>query len=317
MQLHKYLLFIVMLLTINLSGCAYFQKYKTPTNEDVHLDSSLIQNYTQTLEYQEKLRAPFIASYNYGDKNLVYVAALHTDGAGNATHQTITKAFQEFKPEFLIVEGSAFTIVSDPDDIKYANNCQKMNFKSCTEDAFAIIEALKVKIPFCYGEPSDAAIHSTLKKRFITDDELIAFYALRNIPQWKRAGIKPSPELTATWNKKLVEVLVRSSRKFRAKTAMSEAKFKKIYKAKMGRDFNFYDISDDTISPQIDRSPKWANKMAHLVDVLREQFLAKQIETRLNKHKRVLVVYGSAHLIKHRPMLSKVFGESTDTSIQQ
>jgi hypothetical protein len=314
MQLNKCLFLIVMLLTISFSGCSYFQKYKTPTNDDVHLDSSLIQNYTQTLEYQEKLKAPFIASYNYGEKKLVYVAAVHSDGSGNLTHQAIKKAFQEFKPDFLIVEGSAFTIVSDPDDIKYANICQKQSFKNCAEDAFAITEALKANIPFCYGEPSDAAIHSNLKKRFITDDELIAFYALRNIPQWKRIGIKPSPELTAAWSKKLVEALAKSSKKFRAKTVMSEAKFKKIYKAKMGTAFNFSDISDETISPQIDQNPKWANKMAHLVDVLREQFLVKQIETRLNKHKKVLVVYGSAHLIKHRPMLSKVFGESTDMS---
>ncbi|MBC7538907.1 MAG: hypothetical protein H7281_08800 [Bacteriovorax sp.] len=315
MQLNKYSLCAVMLFIINLSGCAYFEKYKTPTNEDIHLDSSLVQNYSQTLEYQEYLKAPFISSYNYGDKNLIYLAAVHTDGSGNTTHHTIEKAFKDFNPKFLIVEGSAFTIISDPDDVTYANNCLKNNFMNCSEDAYAITLAIKANIPFSYGEPSDAAIHSTLKKRLITDDELIAFFALRNIPQWKRANIKPNPELMASWKKKLVEALARASKKFRATTIMSETKFKKIYKAKMGEDFRFIDITDDTINPQIDHEPKWSNKMAHIVDILREQFLVKQIEMRLNKYDKVLVVYGAAHLIKQRPMFKKVFGESADISI--
>lgn len=308
----RFIIAIIFVL-INVIGCSQFKK----TNGDITLDTSLLRNYSQTLEYQEKLRAPFISSYVYGDKNLVYVAALHTDGTPNTTHQTIEKAFADFKPDFLIVEGSAFTIISDPDDIKYAKTCFKRKYKNCGEDAFAINQALAAKIPFIYGEPSDAAIHSTLKKRLITDDELIAFYALREIPKWKWAGVKPDKELLALWNKKLVESLASASRKFRARTPMSETRFASVYRAKMGKEFNYMDINDETISPQTDRNPKWSNKIAYLVDALREDFLVKQIEKRVNKYKKVLIVYSSSHLIKQRAMLSDVFGPPADTSISK
>lgn len=313
MPLNKYTFCALILLCMNMSGCAYLKKLTRQNTEDINLDSSLIQTYTQTLEYKEKFRAPFIASYNYGDKNLVYVAALHTDGDQNATHQTIKKAI-EMKPHFLIVEGSAFSIISDPDDIAYANACLKKKFKNCGEDAFAVTEALKAQIPFSYGDPSDAAIHATLKKRFISDDELIAFYTLKNIPQWKRGEMKAG-EIGLSWNKKLAAALSRASKKFRAKSTMTESKFKKVYKSKMGKDFNFDDITDETLRPQIDQNPKWSNKLAYSIDVLKNQFLVKQIELRLNKYKKVLVVYGSSTLIKHRPMLKEVFGDSTDSSI--
>ena len=83
----------------------------------------------------------------------------------------------------------------------------------------------------------------------------------------------------------------------------------------MGIDFNFNDISEDLIDPQTDDKPKWSNKMAYVIDVLREQFLVKQIETRLNKYKNILVVCAPKHLMRHRLMLNKVFGESSDMSI--
>ncbi len=289
------------------SSCSYLDKYKTPINESVTLDSSLIQDYSSKLLGRENFLAPFISNYNYGDKNLVYVASVHQEGPGTLTQKTIEKAMKEFKPDFLIVEGSAFTIISDPDDIAYASECHKKKYKFCREDAYAVNLALRAKIPFCYGEPSDAAIHNTLKKSGVTDEELIAFYTLRGLPALKREG--------QFNNKKLVELLNRSSKKFRADKFISVAQFKKLYKKKMNAEFKILNISDETISPQIDQNPMWSNKIAYAVDVLREQFLTKQIETRLNKYKKVLVVYGAEHLMKARPMFSRALGEPIDSRL--
>lgn len=289
----KILLFILSIFSF--VGCAQFKKLTTPTDADIKLDSALIQNFSDALVTAEPLSAPYIASYRYGDKNLVYVAALETEGAGSTTHKSIEKAFVEFAPDFLIIEGSAFTIISDPDDIQYANICEKRQFKYCGEDAFAITMAQKYKVPFSYGEPSDAGLHAVLGKNGVSDDELIAFYALKTIVRSK--------------NTKLSEALIRSSNKFRAKTPMSEARFKKFFKEKMGVAFKLNEINAETISPQINKVPKWANKMAYSIDILRGQYLTRQMESRLNKYKKVLVVYGHAHLLKHKPMLESVFGE--------
>lgn len=291
MKLNKLLSFLFILLFF-LPSCAYLDKYKTPTNQDVVLDPSLIQNYSAALLAQEKFKVPFISSYTYGDKNLIYVAAERVDGLGTLTHKTILKAMNELKPDFVILEGSAFTIVSDPDDIKYAKKCQKENFKYCSIDAYTISLALRSDTPFCYGEPSDAAIRATLKKSGVTDDELIVFYTISS-------GFKKNDE------QKLKEALAHASKKVRAVKPMSAAHFKKIYKAKMGKVFTF---SSET-------SP-WFNKIAAAVEDMREQFLVKQIETRLNKYKNVLVVNGAAHLIKQRAMLLKALGSPVDMSAE-
>jgi hypothetical protein len=289
-------------------------KYKTPTNEPVALDPGLIQDYTSKLPNKEVFKAPFISNYTYGDKNLVFVATERQEDPKPETQITIEKAIKDFAPEFIIVEGSAFTIISDPDDVAYAKECQKKKYKLCAEDAYTIHLAVNAGIPFCYGDPSDAAIHASLKKNGITDDEIIVFYTLKSIPAWKRDGIKPTKELQKAWKKKFNELLAKSSKKFRAKKPMTEAQFKKIYKLRMGAEFNFADISNETISPAMDNNPMWSNRMAHSIDILKEQFLTKQIETRMNKYKKVMVVYGATHLMKARPMFSRALGEPVDSS---
>lgn len=286
MLLKYYSLYAVLFLIVNLSGCSFLEQYKTPTNESVKFDPTLIRDYTQTLEYQESQRAPFITSYHYGDKFLVIVASQHADGAGSPTHLSIEKAFGDNPPAFLLVEGSAFTIVSDPDDVNYAKECLKKNFRYCGVDAFAVSLALKSNTPFSYGDPSDAGVHSALKKKGLTDDELIVFYALKNIPQ-----------------KKLSVALAESSKKLRAKKTMSESTFKKIYKNKMGQVFNIKNISHHS---------SWLSNTAEAIDTLRDQFFTRQMEARLNKYKKLLVVIHSSRLVKLRVMLNSALGESSD-----
>ncbi|MFA6237822.1 MAG: hypothetical protein WC635_10880 [Bacteriovorax sp.] len=316
MGFNIYTLCVLMLLNLSLSGCAVLDKFKTPDG-DIEFNPKQLRDYTTELEAEEKYKAPFIASYTYGEKNLVFVATLHTSGAGNTTHKSIEKAFNEFKPDFLIVEGSAFTIISDPDDIAYSKACVKRKFKYCGEDAYAISQALKAKIPFSYGEPGDASVFEVLKKNAIAAEEMIVFYTLKNIPQWRRTALDTREDLKTLWNRKLNETLTKYSKKFGASPVMNAENFKKIYKAKMGADFNFINITDATISPQIDKNPTWINKMAHAVDVVRENFLVNQMEKRLNKYKKVLVVYGVSHLVKQREMLSNTLGDSTDMSVHQ
>lgn len=316
MVFNIYRLSIWMLLSLSLYSCAVLDKFKTPEG-DIEFSTRQLRDYTKELEDEEKYKAPFIANYNYGAKNLVFVASLHTSGSNNTTHKTIEKAFNEFKPDFLIVEGSAFTIISDPDDIAYAKACAKRKYKYCGEDAYAINQALKAKIPFSYGEPSDVSVFEVLKKNGISAEEMVVFYTLKNIPQWRRSALDTHEDLKTLWNKKLKETLTKYSRKFNTPTVMNAENFKKIYKAKMGIDFNFIDITDAAISPQIDKNPKWTNKMAHAVDVVRENFLVNQMEKRLNKYKKILVVYGVSHLVKQREMLNNTFGDSMDMSVHQ
>ena len=52
--------------------------------------------------------------------------------------------------------------------------------------------------------------------------------------------------------------------------------------------------------------------MAHEVVMARERHILSIIEMLINRFDRVIVVYGSGHLVKERDALGKLFGLSKD-----
>ena len=259
----KYLLLVSLIL---ISSCSYLKKFKDQTFDDAVLDSTLLKNYASAMPFKERYKAPFISSYSFGDKTLTYVALSHPESLTGNENRTVKKAILDFLPNFILLEGSAFTIVSDPDDLEYARECERKHYQFCGEDAYAINMANDRGIAFSYGDPSAAALHSTLKKNGVTEDELIVFYTLKEIPLWKREGLKTHVDLNKAWKKKFLQSLIRASKKVRSKNVMSEAKFKKIFKLKTGKEFKIDEINREFTSPLVDMDPRWSNKMAIAID---------------------------------------------------
>ena len=281
------------------------EKFKTQNNDPVFFDLSLLQQYHLSMPLKEKFQVPFLSSYSYGDKKLTYLAIDQLEDNGTKNHSIIQKIYTDLKPQFVIMTGSAYTVISDPDDINYALDCEKNRFEFCNIDAYAIYLADDQDIAFNYGTPSDAALHASLKKAGIKNNDLIVYYVLKMLVQKdhkKKFNLK--------------NALQEAAKKIRSNKRLTEQEFKKRFKTLMNFEFKVENISSQLINPSEEMDPRWSNKLAMMIDNLEEKFLIHQIESRLNKYKNVLVISEAKHLFKERTMLNTKLGLAVDSDLK-
>jgi len=157
-------------------------------------DLKLIRSYTFELEKQKHLEAPYVAKYQRNGKTLLYLAAKHIsaqkypDLLEHPTLRTIARLFSEYKPQVVIVEGlDTGTEVSPKSIFKKADECEQSKYRSgCGESFFAINQARKIGIGYVSGEPRNSEIKDQLVAEGYTAEDLLGFYLVRQIPQYKR-----------------------------------------------------------------------------------------------------------------------------------
>lgn len=271
----------------------------------VSINPKEIVSYSNELNAKEPYEEPFISYFKKRELLLTFVAANHVENEDNSTCKTIRDEFKKNQYNFLLVEGMAFSQINNESDIQYAKDCEKNNYKNCGEDVCAINEALRQNTSFNYAEPSDLTIKEEIMRLGYTAEELVFFYGLRQIPQLKRQGINDIEGL----KKKMISYLERASlKRIKLDTVFTLSAFEKMYFKKYGKNINYLEVTTDDVSPRVDNNPSWANTMSHDVGVIRNEFIMKMVEERVNSYKKVIIVYGSGHLVQTRDALMKAFG---------
>lgn len=231
---------ILFLALSNLIGCV--------TNS-IRISPDLIQPYSDKANAQEKFQVPYIAAYKKGPHRLWFVGAEHVANSDNPTCQTIRQVFQDNSPNFLIVEGMAYSQINDPAQIAYAKKCEETHYKNCGEDACAINEAFRRRIAFNYGEPTDSDIKEAMIAKGYSDRDLIFFYALRQVPHLKRQGIVRAVAI----RDELASKLPQYSRRLQTNATLSLLEFEKFYLAKLGNSGELH----PSIIENINRGPSY------------------------------------------------------------
>jgi len=290
---------LALLLGLVTTGCS------TPY---VRFDPSRLEPFTYGADQRESLDAPYASIYSKRDRKIIFIAARHDVGGENPTARTIDAVLKGYRPGMVIVEGRPFTALSDPADLARAENCAFEQFKNCPEDRYAIFRAAKSGIPFAYAEPSPAQIRDRLRERGYDAHDLIFFYGLRQIPQWKRAGTIGEKAL----REKLTSALPAFARELETREALTLADFEALHRTRLGKPFRAEAVDTETVSPQMDQNPTWANQISHEVGRVREESLLRHMETAVNKYGILVVIYGQGHLVKQRSVLRQAMGEPRD-----
>ena len=281
------------------------EKFNSKNNEPISFDLSLLEQYHSSMLFKEKFKTPFLSSYSYGDKKLSYLALDNLEDNGPKIHTMLKKIYADLKPQFVIVTGSAFTVISDQDDINYALECEKKRFEFCNIDAYAIYLADDQDIAFDYGTPSDAALFASLKRNGVKNNELTVYYTLKILVQSNNKN-----------KVNLNNALKEASKKTRSLKTLTEQAFKKRFKQLMNADFKIENVTSALLNPFEVMDPRWSNKLALMIDTLEEKFLIHQIEIRLNKYKNILVISNAHHLFKERSMLNSKLGRAEDSEVK-
>lgn len=289
-------------------SCANLQKTQTP----IHFDSSLVRSYTFDLENLKPLEPPFYAEYKLGNKHLVVVAVEHISSVKypnlleHPTLKTIDSLFGSLKPELSIVEGIQAGNEQHLESLMAkADSCKKAAYlDDCGESFFTINKTREGGTAFLSGEPTEQEIAKIITEQGYDKKDLVGFYLVRKVPQWKRQKKLKRTEI----EKLAAEQFERYRKRIDPKLDFTFEDFKRWYSSKMSKPKDYTEFANNDPAPHGGPDATYVQKISNRVTFARDVTLVKRIEESLSKHDRVLVVYGGSHFIDLEPALTKAMG---------
>lgn len=278
-------------------------------------NANLIRSYTFDLEAKKHLEAPYVAKYEINGKLLLYVASEHISAQkypnlyDHPTLKTIAALFAKYRPEVVIIEGIDTGEELSPKSIlKKADECEKSDYRaSCGESFFAINSARKNGAEYITGEPRNPWIKDEIVKAGYSVEDLLGFYLVRQIPQYKRQAELDRNKFSDQASKQLK----RFQQQIGTNVLFGFKEFDAWYAKTMPSPKNYLDITNDDPAPHGGPKATHVQKISNKVSLIRDKAFVKTIERMLNKYSRVLVVYGGSHLITQEPALEAMLGGAT------
>jgi hypothetical protein len=262
------------------------------------------------------MNAPFIETYKKRDKELIYLAVVHHSSLKypnvmtDPTFKTIAQIFAQTPPDAVIVEGV------DPSDLssflQFARSCAAANYnlpeKLCDEPEFAADLATGIGAVVYGGEPPGASVLAYFEKQGYVSQDVLAYYIMRMIPvQNYHAPLRP--ETFAAFEQKVAKD---AQRKLGISMTFSPDDFITWYAKSMPGPANYLTITTNDTGPGSDRQkPTLLNTLARIDLVMRDESVVTAIQQALDKHNRVLAVYGASHLVFEWNQLEQIMGTPT------
>ena len=251
-------------------------------------------------------------------RSCFFVAADHIstkngDPLAHPTMKTIQKLFVEYDIDAVVVEGiQPWQGPELPMGLrKFANECAKKNFKGrCGESFYSLylgLEKTKSGSPVILtsGEPKEKTIALKLEEAGFSRQDLVGFYLVRIIPQWRRRGT-----LRKT---KIEEQIENQLEKYRKRVGLKDkfrySDFVTWYQRYMESPKSFLDLNADDTAPHGGPDATYVNKISHQVGIVRDREIVRKNASILNKNKNVLVVFGGSHLVIQEPALIDMLGK--------
>jgi hypothetical protein len=296
-------------IVISFFGCTSHQQKSKMT-----ADPALVLPYTFSLENEKHLDAPYVAKFESNGKLLLYVASEHIssekfpDLLNHPTLRTISNLFSEFKPEIVIVEGiNTGADLSPKSILSQAEKCEQSRYQGCSESFFAINEARLHGAEYITGEPEEIQIKEQILSEGFSNEDLLGFYLVRQIPQLKRQAEFDRANFPAQADK----LLRRFERKIGSNLNFRFKEFERWYIDHAATKKNYFDVTADDAAPDSSPQATYVQKISAKVGLIRDRSIVKTIGLMAENYSRILVVYGGSHLLTQEPALVSLFGKPT------
>lgn len=249
----------------------------------------------------ETLRAPFIAVYAKGKKELIFIAGDHGVGVDSPVAKTIKDAFKRFKPKAVVVEG-----LSDSGEawLKQAKVYAETNPKGFPENYYPAYLADKAHIPFIGGEPTRKQTYDAAKDLGYTAADVMGLAAAANVG----AMTHKDPRVLA---QSLDDYLTREAKTL-GLTSYRYADYERWYDTHGGIGKKANELDGMDTRPYNEKDANFIQKIAYDLELVREHTIVVKIARMLKEHDRVLVVYGSGHLVRQREVWKDELGAPKD-----
>ncbi len=270
------------------------------------LDPKHIRPWSTNLGTEYPNKQSVIARYNKNNHGLFYLAARHTNTIGEDTLNLVETLFKDYQFDVLLIESIPYTSGESPKwYVEEAKRGKTAQFIQGGESAFAALLADTKKIPFFAGEPDHQDIYNRLKAKGYSDEDVIGFYTIRQIPQWVRQQEKKEGLL----QRKIPSFVAYHCKIFSVTKCPTYDQILNWYQAKLGHKLTV-NISNEETAP-ISDGLLFTQKISSEVGFIRDRFTLSIIEKLFHKYKRVAVIYGAGHFITLRKSFDQTFGEPT------
>jgi hypothetical protein len=269
-----------------------------------------LQPWTAALRDQQPDSA-FAVVYRVGARHLVFIGAQHENQNDSPTFRMIRDGYAVFQFETVIAEGFPTSWGPNPDrifDYVLKSKIGPDGFVEGGETVPTVLGAKQQAARLFGGEPDDLEIKRLVAVDGISDQDLLGFYVLRNIPQW--VGEREIKDAADPRLRSLVEAaLARQRARLQgpAATLPDFGAWLSWYETTNGKPLSAT-FDTEEVGPLADG--RYAtNKIAYAVSKARDTYLHRLIVEHLNARKSLLVVFGGSHLIIHRTALDAVLGK--------
>ena len=267
-------------------------------------DTSLLVPWSE--EAQKRFpETPYAARYERDGKSLSFVAAHHDHRLKSKTFRIIDNEFRRFLPDMVVIEGLETRHGTSPEFYieTFMRYLQEESWP-IGEPGFTASLALARGVPFIGGEPADEEIRDVVVSGSIEPRDLLYYYVVRQIPQWKRTGedqTQSFEELFARCVNHDMRTLGLDDEK------LADPKtFAAWYEARNGRPFSYEEVTTQQSAPI--EGGLFTNGISLRITDVREVHIVNLIADLLDNHDRVLVVYGSGHHVQQEKVLEKMLG---------
>lgn len=245
---------------------------------------------------------PMAAHYKKGKLALCFIAGRHEYITGSSTHRLIDNEWESFRPKAVVLEG--YTNKNEPAWNETIKNLfveralykRNENPLQQNEARYTLLKAYENNIAIYSGETSDERKRNTIERSGYTALDYAGFIFITrlsceanfielteaNMPQvWQK--LSPNPELNFE-------------------------QFRLWHRQFMGCDFSVSAIEKNQPFPSYVLTNKKWQKLDRMYSQLRNQSALLAIDTALNVHNCVMVVYGGSHYGCLRPALDTWLG---------
>lgn len=267
------------------------------------LNPENIRPWSESLEDEYPQEASVIAHYRAGAYELHYLAARHTNDLDSDTMRLVQYLFEKEKFNVVLIESIPYSSGKSPTwFIEESKKGMTDSFVPGGESALAVTLADRNGIPFYAGEPDHQDIYSGLKGHNFTDQDILGFYAVRQIPQWIRAREKQSGLL----ERKIPPFLKHYCKIFGITQCPNLQSTLAWYRSKLGKDLTVH-VHNEEVAP-LSNGKLFTQVISSKIGTIRDRFTLQVIESLLHQYKKVAVIYGASHFVTLRKSFDEAFG---------
>jgi hypothetical protein len=277
-----------------------------PTQED--LESRLQSSKKLILSSESYAATPFAQSQDErmymfdiekGDVRIVYVGSEHVHDSENKVFSEIRKKFDTLRPDVVYVEGIE-RLNTHPEQVTAALiKMSEENACNEGENIFTAKLAAHAGIP-CYSpEPKFADEIAHIENSNFAHRDIFNFYVYQMVYQYQRMHQERKLEECVKYIKDFVK-------DFRRVSHWDDAEISSLEQSVLEEldldNVEKYATAVDPI-PWEHRTQTATNQISRASSSFRDEFIFEQIARGAQTHKKILVVYGSAHAVTQEPAL--------------